>query len=196
MKRLSIDIELFTQYIQEHTLKETANYFKLSYQQVKDYCHHNKIEVVKKENREHGCSKAPQYVIWKGMMNRCYDEKNKDFSRYGARGIKVCEHWHKVENFVAWCLQNGWEKGLQLDRINNDYDYCPNNCRFVTRTENMSNRRNTIYIDNVPLTKILSNKEQNPYNIERHTAWYRLVKLGWSIEKTLGTPSRVTKNKR
>lgn len=59
------------------------------------------------------------------------------------RGIKVCEEWHEASNFILWALNNGYERGLQLDRIDNDGDYCPENCRFVTPKENSRNRRNT-----------------------------------------------------
>lgn len=189
MKKLSIDKGLLSEYVETHTLRETASYFNLSYQQVKDYCHHHNIPVKQREIGNHGCSYEPQYIIWKGMMSRCYKAKNKDYPRYGGRGITVCKEWHKIENFVEWCQQNGWKKGLQLDRKDNNAEYSPDNCRFVTGKENMSNRRNTIKINGVPLTKILSDSQLNPYKIERHTAWFRLKKLGWSIEKVLSTPT-------
>ena len=188
MKRLGIDKDLFSEYAQQHTLKELAEHFNISYQQAKDYCHHNHIKLCIKEFREHNCARTPQYRIWSNMVRRCYNPKSKDYKRYGGRGIKVCESWHKVENFVIWCSQNGWKQGLQLDRIDNNGDYCPENCRFVTGKENMSNRRNTIRFNGEALTKILEDEKRNPYHVERHTAWYRIRVLGWDLDKVLSTP--------
>ena len=171
-------------------MKELAEHFSISYQQAKDYSHHNKITVGVKEHTEHGCSREPLYTVWKGMIRRCYNETAKDYPRYGGRGIKVCTEWQNVEAFVEWCIYNGWKKGLQLDRKDNNKDYCPSNCRFVSRKENMNNRRNTIKFNGESLVSILEDKDRNPFNIERHTAWYRLKVLGWSLDKTLSTPQK------
>lgn len=188
MKRLNIDTNLFSEYATKHTLKELADYFNLSYQQAKDFCHHHNIKIGIKEHKEHNCSYEPLYAVWKGMMSRCYKTTAKDYPRYGGRQIRVCPEWHNVKTFVVWSKNNGWQEGLQLDRINNDDDYCPENCRFVTNKANMNNRSNTIKFNGESLVDILADNNKNPYNIERHTAWYRLKVLGWSLEKTLKTP--------
>lgn len=65
------------------------------------------------------------------------------WARYGGRGIKVCEEWSTVLPFMSWALKNGYEEGLQIDRINNNTGYSPDNCRFVTRTENARNNSHT-----------------------------------------------------
>lgn len=76
------------------------------------------------------------------MLKRCYDEKHKDYTNYGGRGIEVCKEWKESkQSFMEWCLENGFEKGLEIDRIDNDKGYEPTNCRFVTRKENANNRR-------------------------------------------------------
>lgn len=193
MKRLNINTNLFIMYAREHTLKECAENFGLTYNQAKDFCHHHKIQVGVKEHFEHKCSYEPLYTVWKGMMRRCYTTTSKDFHRYGGRGIKVYTNWHDVKTFVTWCKSNGWQEGLQLDRINNNLGYYPENCRFVTRKTNMNNRSNTIKFDGKSLVDILADKSKNPYNIERHTAWYRIKVLGWTIEKTLKTPVKGSK---
>ena len=78
------------------------------------------------------------------MMKRCNDEKHKDYSNYGGRGIKVCEEWSKSKKmFVRWCHENGFEEDLEIDRIDNDKGYDPSNCRFVTRKVNRNNRRDS-----------------------------------------------------
>lgn len=95
------------------------------------------------KSKIHGRAGTRIYSLWVGMHARCYNQKNKRYERYGARGIKVCSEWHDVEAFCQWAETNGSEKGLQLDRIDNDLDYCPENCRFVTAKENCANRSNS-----------------------------------------------------
>ena len=77
------------------------------------------------------------------MKGRCENPNRPNYKNYGGRGIKVCEEWHEASNFIRWALNNGYKRGLQLHRIDNDGDYCPENCRFVTPKENSRNRRNT-----------------------------------------------------
>ena len=81
------------------------------------------------------------------MKQRCQNPKCKAYGNYGARGIMVCEEWQQFEPFLAWALKNGYEKGLDLDRKDNDGNYEPSNCRWITRRENTNNRRNTVTIN-------------------------------------------------
>lgn len=90
--------------------------------------------------------KAVWYNCWNSMMQRCYNPKYKRFADWGGRGIIVCDDWHNPNNFGKWAEENGFQKGLQIDRINNDGNYEPSNCRFVSATENMRNRRNSIIL--------------------------------------------------
>lgn len=87
------------------------------------------------------------YWAWKAMKQRCQNPRCKAYHNYGARGIKVCEKWKQFEPFLAWALNNGYEKGLDLDRKDNDGDYEPSNCRWISRRDNINNRRNTIMIE-------------------------------------------------
>lgn len=89
---------------------------------------------------------AGLFNLWQTMKSRCENPRREKFKDYGDRGIKVCEEWQNASNFVLWALNNGYKKGLQLDRKNNDGDYCPNNCHFVTPKENSRNRRNTKFL--------------------------------------------------
>lgn len=62
------------------------------------------------------------------MMSRCYREKDIAYKSYGAKGIKVCDEWHDREVFIKWCKENGYVKGLKINRIDSTKDYCPENC--------------------------------------------------------------------
>lgn len=97
-------------------------------------------ELTTLKNTRHNLSKHPLYKVWKTMKHRCLNPNAEHFARYGGRGISVCAEWlNDFQNFYNWAVANGYQKGLQLDRIDNDGDYEPNNCRFATRTENMRN---------------------------------------------------------
>lgn len=91
------------------------------------------------------------YWCWKAIKQRCLNPRCRAYHNYGGRGITVCDEWMEFEPFLAWALDAGWEKGLDLDRIDNDGGYKPSNCRFVTRRENANNRRKTklITVDGV-----------------------------------------------
>ena len=96
----------------------------------------------------HGCTNEPWYPTYKTMMARCGHYKGApecDLCLYRDRGITVCEEWrNSPRDFGEWLLAHGWHKGLQIDRIDNDKEYSPDNCRVSTCKENNNNRRNTL----------------------------------------------------
>ena len=94
-------------------------------------------------NIKHGRSAHPAYGAWGGMMSRCHSKNNGSYSRYGGRGILVCDEWKSVSKFIEWAELNGFSKGLQIDRIDNNSGYYPDNCHFVTAKENSENRAGT-----------------------------------------------------
>lgn len=91
---------------------------------------------------KHGLSKHPLHRVWTDMKSRCFNSNHYSFSAYGERGIEVCNDWRfNFLNFFNWATDNGWIKGLHIDRINNDGNYEPNNCRFISPRMNSSNTR-------------------------------------------------------
>ena len=76
------------------------------------------------------------------MMSRCYREKDVMYKDYGAKGIKVCNEWHDRPTFIKWCIDNGWHKGLKINRYDGKKDYCPENCYMGTNMSRNPNSRN------------------------------------------------------
>jgi hypothetical protein len=144
---------------------------------------------------KHGLCAHPLYWILAGMKSRCYNTKEVAYADYGGRGIKVCDEWlASPETFIAWGLDNGWEKGLQIDREDNDGDYCPNNCRFVTPKQNSRNRRSNIVIQYQGETKTLAEWCEG-LHLNPGTCHSRF-KRGWSADKVLSHPIDVKRRNR
>ena len=87
------------------------------------------------------------------MMARCYKSSYRNFKRWGGRGITVCSEWHDMNVFFEWAQSNGYAKGLQIDRIDNNGNYEPLNCRFITHKENNNNKSTNVYITHNGVTK-------------------------------------------
>lgn len=83
------------------------------------------------------------YNSWDNMVRRCSNENRPEYKNYGGRGIKLYEEWRDYSTFKKWAMANGYKKGLVIDRIDNDGNYHPDNCRWVTRAESCRNQRNT-----------------------------------------------------
>jgi hypothetical protein len=95
----------------------------------------------------HGLRQHKFYSVWKGIISRCYKPKNTNYHNYGGRGINVCSEWRDTpEIFLGWLEQNGYRKGLEVDRIDNNKGYSPENCRWVTAKESSLNRRNNRFL--------------------------------------------------
>mgnify|MGYP000409137109 CR=1 FL=1 len=94
-------------------------------------------ELVTKADTKHGGCKTRLYSIWRNMLDRCNNPKNKEYHRYGGRGIIVCAEWETdFSSFREWALSSGYQDNLTIDRIDNDLGYAPSNCQWLTRAEN------------------------------------------------------------
>jgi hypothetical protein len=140
-------------------------------------------------NQSHGLSNHPIFTLWKNIKSRCENKNSPDFLRYGGRGISVCPEWgNDFIAFYDWAIENGWWTGLQIDRIDNNGNYEPGNCRFVTQTENGRNTRKNILVTINGITATLSeHAERVGMNYATVKSRYR---MGWKEEDLL-LPSRV-----
>lgn len=83
------------------------------------------------------------YNTWQNMKRRCLNPNHPKYHRYGGRGIDLCKDWHTIEGFKKWAESSGWQPGLTIDRIDNNGNYEPTNCRWVTPSKNSRNKSTT-----------------------------------------------------
>ncbi|MVO84153.1 hypothetical protein GPA10_05050 [Streptomyces sp. p1417] len=125
------------------------------------------------------------YKVWHNIRQRCENPEHRDWSRYGGRGIRVCERWQQFVNFHA-DMAPAYRAGLTVERTDNDGPYSPDNCRWATRTEQSRNRRNsqfaTLYGRTAPVAEWAE-----LLGLEAGVIRDRLNKLGWPVERALTT---------
>lgn len=148
-----------------------------------------KRELDFQRNRTHGLSHTRLHKIWRHMKDRCLNPNSKSYKDYGGRGIVICEEWkNNFENFMEWALASGYKSNLTIERIDVNGNYEPNNCCWIPLIEQAKNRRTTHYLT-------FNNETHNIREWSKiigisENAIHHRLKSGWSIEKTLTTPSR------
>ena len=125
--------------------------------------------------KTHNLSNSKLYKVYYAMISRCYNKNNKRYDSYGGRGIDMCDEWldktNGFINFYKWSIENGYEEGLSIDRINNDYGYYPENCRWTDRKTQQNNTR---------FNKIIE------FNGEKHTLseWSEILNISYTVLST------------
>ena len=141
------------------------------------------------KNKTHGKSHTRIYVEWQNMKQRCFDPKDKSYPDYGGRGISICPEWvgeHGAKNFISWAYENGYKDDLQIDRIDNNGNYCPENCRWATKKEQANNRRSNILITYNGKTQTLKQWCEE-LGLDYFSTRQRIRRNHWSIEKAFTT---------
>ena len=125
------------------------------------------------------------------IKERCYNKKIDCYKYYGGRGIKVCDEWLSNSNdFIQWALDNGYKEGLEIDRIDVNGNYCPENCRWVDKYVQANNKRNNIKIEYNGELKNL--REWCRYlGLPYRKTHKRLCMYKWSVEKCFDEKERV-----
>ena len=100
------------------------------------------VEVAKKVNTKHGACNTRLYRIHSMMKNRCRNPKDRHWKWYGAKGISICDEWMQFEPFREWALSNGYAENLVIDRKDSSNGYSPDNCQWITQSENATKANN------------------------------------------------------
>ena len=141
----------------------------------------------------HGMSRTNPYAVWAMMIQRCENPDNKDYERYGGRGIRVCPRWQ--ESYAQFRADMGdCPARHSLDRIDNDGDYAPENCRWSNGNQQARNRRSNHVLEYAGKRQCLTVWARE-IGIDHRTICTRL-KRGWSVEKALSTPLQIQKHPR
>lgn len=146
-------------------------------------CPHCKNVAFWSKKQTHHESTSRLYEIYYNMKKRCENENAINYHNYGGRGIKVCEEWKEYLPFSQWAKANGYSDNLTLDRIDNNGNYCPENCRWVTYKEQANNTR---------VNRVICFNDQSHTLTEwsvitgiKKTTIHQRLKRGWSVEKAL-----------
>lgn len=158
-------------------------------------------EMLSARRKKHGFTKTTLHNAWINMKTRCNNPTHNEYERYGGRGITYCKDWEKFENFMKWSLDNGFQEIkdkngrnlLSLDRINNDGNYEPSNCKWSTRIEQARNKcSNVNYEYNGKIYCLTSLAEISAVSLD---SIRRRIRSGWSVEDAVNTPSKTYKGR-
>jgi len=156
-------------------------------------CGCRKGDYISEKIGTHKRSKSSIYSIWISLRDRCNNSNDPSYQNYGGRGITVCERWDSsFENFLADMGER--PKGAQIDRIDNNGDYCPENCRWVNAKSNSRNRRNNNVVTFNGKSMTIAEWSEVT-GLPDKTLYYRISK-GWSIERALTEPLNINQSRK
>lgn len=142
--------------------------------------------------RKHGKARKERlYNIWKGMRQRCRDTNSKDYKNYGGRGIRVCQEWNDYLVFREWALTHGYSDSLTIDRIDNNRDYEPSNCRWASYQEQNNNLRSNSIVTYKGMEMTiaqLARMADMPYKLV-----LQRLSRGWTAEMAVTRPNQKEK---
>lgn len=144
-------------------------------------------ELASKTHLKHGRCRSPEYHSWSGMWSRCTNPSNKDYHRWGGRGIRVCRRWKSFSSFLADMGQKPGSK-YSLDRINNLGNYKPSNCRWAVPKTQARNKRDTIYLTIKGKRRALV--EWAEISSVPYYQIHRRIRKGWSADRAVFAPLR------
>lgn len=180
-------------YAEEHTVKEVAEHFLVNYDRMQAYMSRHHIQHAPRKNSGSDnnnykvgfAMNKKLYWVYYAMIQRCYKANCKRYFRYGGRGIRVCKEWlsDKV-SFYKWALENGYKEGLTLDRIDNDGNYEPSNCAWVSNKDNSNHNSRTHFLTYKGKTQSMI-KWSEELNINYSTLRNRINRSGMTVEEAL-----------
>lgn len=150
------------------------------------------------------CSKAPEamrenrqklYNVWNGMRSRCNNPNAESFHRYGGRGITICAEWSDFDSFYHWAMKNGYQKGLSIERVDVNGNYCPENCTWIPLAEQAKNTERSLMRRTVEINGETKSVKEWIEALEIPESRYRHRKSrGWSDKAAIITPPKYNGN--
>lgn len=144
----------------------------------------------KEKRRTHSKHHTQIYNTWRGMKERCLSQTSYNFSNYGGRGIKVCPEWLDAKLFIDWAEKNGYKPGLTIERVDNDGDYTPENCKFIPLAEQAKNTRNCVFVEHNGETLCREDFLRKYSKVHRDTVRYRQKHFGLTLKEAALLPPR------
>ena len=155
-------------------------------------CGCRRLEILKGQTEAtttHHMTNTRIYRIWNKMKHRCNNENDTDYKNYGGRGISVCEEWNDFMPFYEWAMSHGYSDELTIDRIDNNGNYEPSNCRWANHKTQGNNTRRNHYVTYKGETKSTMEWSEE-IGINYRTLLQRLNGYHWPVEKAFETPVR------
>lgn len=156
------------------------------------------LKLASASRTKHGLAHTRLYRIWYRMLERCENTKHHAYSKYGKRGITVCDEWHDIDAFIEWALAHGYRDHLTIDRRNNDKGYHPKNCRWVTRKRQNRNKRDTYRVNFrgkeralADVYDILAKENYVPSGLKYLAVLKRHIR-GWPLKRCMLSPPGTT----
>lgn len=157
-----------------------------------------RTEVTVKRNTKHGLADTRLKGIYEKMKQRCLSKNHKQYQDYGGRGIRVCKEWLDKENgfmnFYTWAMANGYRKDLSIDRIDNNGDYEPNNCRWTNALIQANNTRHNVLVTYKNETLTLAEMARK-YNVSYKSFQRRVRIYKWSVADAIEKPYTIGGNR-
>lgn len=141
--------------------------------------------------KTHGSTYTRLYKIWAGIHRRCDNPNSKDWKYYGGKGVSVCDEWKDYRNFEKWAIESGYSDALSIDRIDSNHDYCPENCRWADKYQQMNNTSKNHFITINGETHTIA-EWSRIRGISLSTIFYRL-KAGWDEDLAIIAPKHSIK---
>lgn len=147
-----------------------------------------RVDAVRKLSTKHGMKRTSLYNVWSLMRRRCSNTKDKHYADYGGRGITVCSEWDtSFQAFYNWAMSTGYTAGLSIDRIDNNGNYEPKNCRWATMKQQCNNRRSSRYYKyNGGLYTLSELSDMSGVSYDKLKQ--RINRLKWPVSRAVETP--------
>lgn len=151
--------------------------------------------LAREQSTTHSMSKTRIYNTWAKMKSRCNNPNTRSYKDYGGRGILVCKEWNdNFASFYQWAITHGYDETLTIDRIDVNANYTPDNCRWISKSAQATNRRSNRYIEYNGERKTVT-EWANDLDIPRQLLFGRL-RRGWSPKDVLTKPLDTTKSRK